>query len=67
MMSQGEGGDPEALLNNRILNNNSVSRAALYDETDFLCIASSNNRINLEPEDVRKVSQSCSEPLSNKS
>ncbi|CAD6584587.1 MAG: hypothetical protein TREMPRED_003869 [Tremellales sp. Tagirdzhanova-0007] len=53
--TQGDDGDPEALLQNRILNNTHVSRAALYDTSDFLCIASSKSRFNLEPDHVRKI------------
>ena len=62
---KGEGGDVEALLKNRVLNNNSVSRAAMYDHDDFLCVASSTKRFNLEPEDVRKVRPSPSPLLSH--
>ncbi|WRT69332.1 uncharacterized protein IL334_006316 [Kwoniella shivajii] len=53
--SKGESGDTEALLKNRILNNSQVSRAALYDESDFLCVASSTKQFNLQPDDVRKI------------
>ena len=53
---QGEGGDPEKLLQQRILSNSNVARAALYDEADFLCVASSKKQFNVEPDNVRKVS-----------
>ncbi|WWC63732.1 uncharacterized protein I303_106337 [Kwoniella dejecticola CBS 10117] len=53
--SQAEGGDYEDLLKNRILNNSQVSRAALFDESDFLTVASSPKQFNVEPEDVRKI------------
>ncbi|KAK8850761.1 hypothetical protein IAR55_004681 [Kwoniella newhampshirensis] len=53
--SKAESGDTEALLNNRLLDNNQVSRAALYDETDFLCVASSTKQFDLQPDDVRKI------------
>ena len=53
--NQGEGGDVEKLLQNRVLNNTSVARAALYDHDDFLCVASSTKQFKLEPDDVRKV------------
>lgn len=39
------------------MSNGQVSRAALYDKDDFLCVASSTNRFDLEPDDVCKVSQ----------
>ncbi|WWC90945.1 uncharacterized protein L201_005883 [Kwoniella dendrophila CBS 6074] len=53
--SRAEGGDYENLLQTRILNNSQVSRAALYDEEDFLCVASSKQQFNLQPDDVRKI------------
>ncbi|WVW79654.1 hypothetical protein I302_101623 [Kwoniella bestiolae CBS 10118] len=53
--SQAEGGDYEELLKSRILNNSQVSRAALYDEEDFLCVASSPKQFNVQPDDVRKI------------
>ena len=43
------------MLQNRVLNNSSVARAALYDHDDFLCVASSKQQFKLEPDDVRKV------------
>ena len=55
MRDQGEGGDMEKLLQQRVLSNSQVSRAALYDEADFLCVGSSKQQFNVEPEDVRKV------------
>ncbi|KAK6906332.1 hypothetical protein L486_06105 [Kwoniella mangroviensis CBS 10435] len=53
--SQAEGGDYEALMKSRILDNSQVSRAALYDESDFLCVASSPKQFNVEPHDIRKI------------
>ncbi|WVR08278.1 hypothetical protein IAU60_005325 [Kwoniella sp. DSM 27419] len=55
MKSQGDNGDPEALLQNRILNRDEVTRAALYDHDDFLCVASSKKQFDVEPDDVRKI------------
>ncbi|OCF43482.1 hypothetical protein I317_02632 [Kwoniella heveanensis CBS 569] len=55
MNSQGDSADPEALLKNRILNRSEVSRAALYDQDDFLCVASSTKQFDVEPEDIRKI------------
>lgn len=55
MKNQGEGGDMEKLLQQRILANSQVSRAALYDESDFLCVGSSKQQFNVEPDQVRKV------------
>ncbi|KAL7423470.1 hypothetical protein Q5752_001050 [Cryptotrichosporon argae] len=47
--------DPEDVLNKRILSHDAVDRAALYDESDFLCLASSVAHFNVEPDDVRKI------------
>ena len=55
MKNQGEGGDMEKLLQQRVLANSQVSRAALYDESDFLCVGSSKQQFNVEPDQVRKV------------
>jgi hypothetical protein len=55
MDAQGDGGDPEALLQNRLLSNSQVGRAAMYDHDDFLCVSSSQQRFKLEPDDIRKV------------
>jgi len=52
---QGDNADPEALLQNRILSNQQVSRAAFYDHDDSLCAASSTSRFKLAPDDIRKV------------
>ncbi|ORX40313.1 hypothetical protein BD324DRAFT_617276 [Kockovaella imperatae] len=53
--SQGEGGDPKGLLQNRLLNSDRVGRAALFDQDDFLCVASSKKPFDLEPDQVRKI------------
>jgi hypothetical protein len=58
MKNQGEGGDVEKLLQQRLLSNDQVSRAALYDESDFLCVGSSSKRFQVEPDQVRKVCHS---------
>lgn len=55
LSTQGDNGDPEALLQNRLLNNSQVARAAMYDEADFLCVASSKQQFKVEPDEVRKV------------
>jgi hypothetical protein len=54
---QGEGGNPESLLKSRILSSDQVSRAALWDHDDFLCVASSSKAFDISPDHVRKVSQ----------
>lgn len=56
LKTRGDNGDPEQLLQNRILNNSQVSRASLYDHDDFLTVASSTKQFDLEADDVRKVS-----------
>ena len=55
MRDQGAGGDMEKLLQERVLSNGQVGRAALYDESDFLCVGSSTKQFNVEPDEVRKV------------
>ncbi|KAK1921404.1 hypothetical protein DB88DRAFT_500649 [Papiliotrema laurentii] len=55
LSTRGENGDPKALLQNRLLNNPQVLRAALYDHDDFLPVASSTKQFDLSPDLVRKI------------
>ena len=60
---QGEDGSPVALLQTRLLNNALVGRAALFDHDDFLCVASSKQRFDIDPDGVRKAGVSLFAPL----